>query len=222
MNDQQLANLEAARTDTGQFGTQSRTIPGDLPTPMPVENLNEDDFDTRFGHVDPADGDFYVETDEASTYPDNQVWTAVDGDAGGIYLIPGYHQVNRIGYVISQRPWEHENIEVCIEEPEELGDGPFIEAPDVVAADDADAVPMLCAGCGQPEHTSAATMCESLRRHLDSQGGCEHCGEPEFEHEHDPCPGWLADRGLMRCPGCSDIDDAETIESAGYCADCRP
>jgi len=41
------------------------------------------------------------------------VWTLVDGDNGGTYVVNGRAFVNRIGYFISQKPWEdHENF--CI------------------------------------------------------------------------------------------------------------
>jgi hypothetical protein len=46
---------------------------------------------------------------------DNLIWTMVDSDqTDGIILVPGYHFVNRIGYFITEIPWEHENIEVGI------------------------------------------------------------------------------------------------------------
>jgi hypothetical protein len=33
------------------------------------------------------------------------VWTIVDGDSGKMYLSPGYHLVNRIGYVLCEIPF---------------------------------------------------------------------------------------------------------------------
>lgn len=33
------------------------------------------------------------------------VWTVVEGDTGLLYLVAGYHYVNRLCYVISKRPW---------------------------------------------------------------------------------------------------------------------
>jgi hypothetical protein len=32
------------------------------------------------------------------------IWTLVDGDDGGQYVVSGYHFVNRIGYLISTTP----------------------------------------------------------------------------------------------------------------------
>lgn len=39
-----------------------------------------------------------------STNP-QYIWTVLDGDDGLMYLVAGHHLVNRIGYVISQKPW---------------------------------------------------------------------------------------------------------------------
>jgi hypothetical protein len=44
----------------------------------------------------------------------NKIWTIVDGD-NGIYIIPGLHFLNRINYIITENPWEGENIEVLYE-----------------------------------------------------------------------------------------------------------
>ena len=41
------------------------------------------------------------------------VWTMVDGDDGDLYLSPGYHLVNRLGYIITRIPWKEENL--CVE-----------------------------------------------------------------------------------------------------------
>jgi hypothetical protein len=52
----------------------------------------------------------------------NRVWTLVDGDDGNMYIINGYHLVNRINYFITAYPFEGEFLEVpyCIfEESEE-------------------------------------------------------------------------------------------------------
>lgn len=40
----------------------------------------------------------------------NKVWTVIDGEGQDLYVIPGYHFVNRMGYIISNIPYE-ENCE---------------------------------------------------------------------------------------------------------------
>ena len=47
------------------------------------------------------------------------VWTQVDGEDGGVYIIEGRHFVNRIGYYVTRAPWlEGESYQICIIEPE--------------------------------------------------------------------------------------------------------
>ena len=38
----------------------------------------------------------------------NHVWTLVEGD-GGTYVVNGYHLVNRIGYFVTQVPYDDKN-----------------------------------------------------------------------------------------------------------------
>jgi len=42
---------------------------------------------------------FYVKR-----YDERYVWTIIEGDEGQWYLIPGYHFINRIGYIITKQP----------------------------------------------------------------------------------------------------------------------
>lgn len=39
----------------------------------------------------------------------NTVWTMVEGDDGKLYILAGYHYVNRFLYFISNEEWEDEN-----------------------------------------------------------------------------------------------------------------
>jgi hypothetical protein len=36
----------------------------------------------------------------------NLIWTVVDGDDDELYLLAGWHLVNRIHYVITKQPWK--------------------------------------------------------------------------------------------------------------------
>ena len=47
--------------------------------------------------------------------PDNKVWTEMDGD-DGVYIVSGYHLVNRIQYYVTDKPWtEDTEIPVSID-----------------------------------------------------------------------------------------------------------
>ena len=43
-----------------------------------------------------------------------RVWTIIDSE--GLAIIAGKHWVNRIGYLITEIPWEDENIEIEFDE----------------------------------------------------------------------------------------------------------
>jgi hypothetical protein len=82
--------------------------------------LSEDDFDARYplvpNHLNPnaswASGEgagclFETYGDELKfvrRQAPGTIWTLLDGDDGDLYLVSGYHFVNRIGYLISTAP----------------------------------------------------------------------------------------------------------------------
>jgi hypothetical protein len=39
------------------------------------------------------------------------IWTLIDGDDGRVYTVAGLHFVNRIGHIITEKPWESDTIE---------------------------------------------------------------------------------------------------------------
>lgn len=51
---------------------------------------------------------------------ERSVWTIVDGDDGNLWALPGLHVVNRIGYVLTEKPWVtgDEEAQWCIFEAE--------------------------------------------------------------------------------------------------------
>lgn len=77
--------------------------------------LTEDEFETQYRPM-------YTGPDNNAVYDDieilrkmmgyvpiERVWTIVDTE-GDLYALPGYHRVNRIGYVVTEVPWPHENV----------------------------------------------------------------------------------------------------------------
>jgi hypothetical protein len=58
----------------------------------------EDKFETYGQELD------YVRS-VADTEP-RRVWTLVDGDDGNLYIVAGYHLVNRVNYFITKEPLE--------------------------------------------------------------------------------------------------------------------
>ncbi|MBD3248470.1 hypothetical protein GF336_00305 [Candidatus Woesearchaeota archaeon] len=41
----------------------------------------------------------------------NKIWTVIDGEGSKLYLINGYHPMNRLGYIITEKAWT-EDIEI--------------------------------------------------------------------------------------------------------------
>lgn len=65
----------------------------------------EDDFLEVFGAHGQGTGDLY-EFEQVKDRPVNTVWTIVTGDECESWIaIPGFHIVNRLGYVITEKPW---------------------------------------------------------------------------------------------------------------------
>lgn len=48
------------------------------------------------------------ELDFVLSQPNNKVWTWVQGDMSDL-IVAGYHYVNRLGYYITEVPWEDDN-----------------------------------------------------------------------------------------------------------------
>lgn len=62
----------------------------------------------------------------------HRVWTWVDGDDGEPLIVPGYHLVNRIGYLVAAVPrTTPAEEELCIA----LDDGPIVEPEWIGGAD---------------------------------------------------------------------------------------
>ena len=53
------------------------------------------------------------EVEHVQSMHPNFVWTLVDGDMCSL-LIAGYHYVNRLGYYISENPWDDEDTTVLL------------------------------------------------------------------------------------------------------------
>ena len=82
--------------------------------------MTEDEFDSQYplvtNHINPnaswgfddSAGCLFETFGEELEFVRRQdpctVWTLVDGEDGDLYLLTGYHFVNRIGYLVSTKP----------------------------------------------------------------------------------------------------------------------
>lgn len=87
-------------------------IPG---TPDQLIYETEESFDAAFGQwLEAPDGSSYWEDwpiDVDPSIPIERVWTVVDGDSGAQWAQPGGHPVNRVAYIVTEKPWPHTNID---------------------------------------------------------------------------------------------------------------
>ena len=75
--------------------------------------ISEDDF-WNFWHVITApEADFFT-LDVAQKFPLHHVWTVVDSaDNCNWYAMPGYHFVNRVGYIVTRKPWDDPTLDAA-------------------------------------------------------------------------------------------------------------
>ena len=52
--------------------------------------------------------------------PQDVIWTCVETDNDEMILIPGFHHVNRMYYMITEKPWTDDTIEVVVVSKEDL------------------------------------------------------------------------------------------------------
>ncbi|MEO7068022.1 MAG: hypothetical protein ABI114_14010 [Rhodanobacter sp.] len=77
---------------------------------MDVDYIGEDEFRDEWGFIQKSDGEMF-EFDDVKDPPVNRVWTVLDsgdGDDGNWYASPGFHVANRVGYVMTKKPWTNE------------------------------------------------------------------------------------------------------------------
>ena len=89
--------------------------------------MTEDEWWTKFqpmkNHLPNPTNEYSFETyGEESAYvysiDPHFVWTEMDGDDGGIYIVEGRHFVNRIVYYVCRTPWlDGESYEICVADP---------------------------------------------------------------------------------------------------------
>lgn len=96
---------------------------------MSEQRLDEDQWERHYrpiaNHLDtnaPYNGWMFETFGEEElfirSYDPTHVWTYLDGD-GGLYIVAGRHFVNRLGYFITENPWESEELLVVVEEEHE-------------------------------------------------------------------------------------------------------
>lgn len=66
--------------------------------------LKKNQFDDNAGYDGCAFETYGKELDFVMKQDNAHIWTAIDGEHGGLCIVSGYHLVNRIYYLISNEP----------------------------------------------------------------------------------------------------------------------
>ena len=72
--------------------------------------ISEDEFWDDWGVIQKASGVMF-EFEDVKDQPLNHVWTIIESgydEDGNWYASPGFHIVNRMGYVMTTKPWTDE------------------------------------------------------------------------------------------------------------------
>jgi hypothetical protein len=78
--------------------------------PQTVTLISEDDFFTHYEPREQPDGNTIHEHHSARQFPINHVWSIIE-HGNSMYATPGYAVVNCIGYAVTEKAWEDENLE---------------------------------------------------------------------------------------------------------------
>jgi hypothetical protein len=70
---------------------------------------SEEEFE-EFEPMPSPDGETFWNYPDTTAFPSNRVWSIVEGDGTteSLFAVPGYHIVNRLGYMVTAYPWTNE------------------------------------------------------------------------------------------------------------------
>jgi hypothetical protein len=70
--------------------------------------LGEEVFEEIFQLIPGPDGDASWQDHEIheAGIPDGRCWTIIEGDDSGLYVVPGWHYINKFGMAVSTVSWD--------------------------------------------------------------------------------------------------------------------
>jgi len=69
--------------------------------------IPEDTFWDEFLPIQkPPDGEVLWEYEDVADAQPRHVWTVVEGENDIWFAAPGFHFVNKVGYVLTEKPWD--------------------------------------------------------------------------------------------------------------------
>ena len=76
--------------------------------------MNYFDWQEKYRPIeDPEEGEVRYHGDPIVQNADpKHVWSLIDGDDGQSYIVNGIHLVNRVGFIVTEEPFEGEFLEI--------------------------------------------------------------------------------------------------------------
>lgn len=94
--------------DLRQFGEEVEAVIAYRPR---TRSGSRSTFERRFRPIDSPHQTVWWQRDQLPADVDpHRVWTIIDCD-GKLYVLPGFHLVNRIDYVLCEVPWSDEDLQ---------------------------------------------------------------------------------------------------------------
>ena len=87
-----------------------------------ARRISDTEWDDKYTQLWPEEGPLSLEQIKKKGYEDKVefVWTIVEADdSDKLYLLPGLHRVNSVGYVITKATHEYKDVEVLWFDPGE-------------------------------------------------------------------------------------------------------
>jgi len=103
----------AAKMNTGDVLelTDSMTVPASPADDWRTGGTSpEVEFEAEYETIDAPDGDTMWMYDDVvdQGIPVNRVWSVVEGENNSAVVCTGFHVVNMLGYIITDKPWDNE------------------------------------------------------------------------------------------------------------------
>jgi len=76
-----------------------------------AKTISENEFERKYVSIDSPSGSTIWEHREIRDQKKNHVWTVVEAE-DSMYVMAGFHRVNMIGYVVTEKPWRDRNLQV--------------------------------------------------------------------------------------------------------------
>jgi hypothetical protein len=86
--------------------------------PATWESAPDAAIDDVYTTVVKDDGSASYEWEEIKDVDERRVWTVVDSDSDELYVLPGFHRVNRVHYLVTEEQWRNDREQYVLFKPD--------------------------------------------------------------------------------------------------------